>query len=240
MSSAGKLYIVSTPIGNLEDITLRALEVLKQVDLVAAEDTRRTKILLDRFQITTRLTSYHSFNEHHRTAALVRDIIDGKSVALVSDAGTPCVADPGYLLMRDAVAAGIEPIIIPGVSALTFAVSASGLPSDRFTFYGFLPVKSGRKQKLLEEIRDRGHTAVVFESPFRIAKTLLSIREFIGPECRLAVVREATKMHEEILRGTAAEVVEKTATRDWKGEFVLVISPAESTKKTANDEDDDL
>jgi len=238
--TAGKLYIVATPIGNLEDITLRALNVLKEVDVIAAEDTRRTKILLDRFQISTRLVSYHIFNEHHRTAALIRDILGGTKLALVSDAGTPCIADPGYLLMRDAVAAGIEPVIVPGVSALTFSVSASGLPSDRFAFYGFLPVKAGRKQKLLEEIKARGETAVLFESPFRIAKTLAAVRDFIGPDCRLAVVREATKVHEEILRGTAAELATLAEGRDWKGEFVLVVSPLESAKKSSNAEEDDL
>lgn len=240
MTADGKLYIVTTPIGNLEDITLRALNVLRGADLIAAEDTRRTKILLDRYELTTRLTSYHSFNEHRRTAALIADILAGSKVALVTDAGTPCVADPGFLLVRDAVAAGIEPEIIPGVSALTFAISASGLPSDRFTFYGFLPVKQGRKQKLLEEIRDCGHTAVVFESPFRIAKTLVAIRDHIGPDFRVAVVREATKIHEEIIRGRAADVEESTRERSWKGEFVIVIAPEESRKNSSNQEDEDL
>lgn len=240
MSAAGKLYIVSTPIGNLEDITMRALNVLREVDMIAAEDTRRTRVLLDRFGLATRMTSYHSFNEHRRTASLLETILNGGKVALVTDAGTPCVADPGYLLIRDAVEAGIEPEIIPGVSALTFAISASGLPSDRFTFYGFLPVKSGRRQKLMEEIRDRGHTAVVFESPFRIDKALTAIRDFIGSDCRVAVIREATKMHEEVLRGQAGELVEKVVGRKWKGELVIVISPSETEKNSAKQEEDDL
>jgi len=236
--SSGKLYIVTTPIGNLEDITLRALTVLKEADIIAAEDTRRTRILLDHFQFSTRLVSYHIFNEHQRTAELVRQIQEGAKIALVSDAGTPCIADPGYLLVRDAVAAGIEPVIVPGVSALTFAISASGLPSDKFTFYGFLPVKSGRKQKLLESIRDRGETAVLYESPFRIPQTLAAIAATVGPDARLAVIREATKLHEEILRGTAGELA--ALNRTWKGEFVIVISPPDSPKKPINREEEDL
>jgi 16S rRNA (cytidine1402-2'-O)-methyltransferase len=223
--SAGKLYIVATPIGNLGDVTLRTLEILKSVDLIAAEDTRRTRKLLNHFEIPTRTISYHSHNEHRKTAELLEQVADGLKLALVSDAGMPCIADPGFLLVREAVKYGIEPEIIPGVSSLTFAIAASGMPSDRFTFYGFLPVKPGKKQKILEEIKSNAHTAVVFESPYRISKTLLAISEVIGADTAVAVVREATKLHEEVLRGGASELYETHRERNWKGEFVLVIAP---------------
>ncbi len=224
-TDGGKLYIVATPIGNLEDITLRTLNILKSVDLIAAEDTRRTRKLLTHFEISTRTISYHSYNEHRKTAELLEQVANGLKLALVSDAGMPCIADPGYLLVRDAVDYGIEPEIIPGVSALTFAVAASGLPSDRFTFYGFLPVKPGKKAKVLEAIKDSEHTGVVFESPYRIEKALQAITDTLGPDTPIALVREATKIHEEVLRGPAGELLESTKGRNWKGEFVIVISP---------------
>ena len=188
-SPSGKLYIVATPIGNLEDITLRALRVLKEADLILAEDTRRTAILLQHFDIKKPLESYHIFNEHARTPALIRRIQDGLTAALVSDAGTPCIADPGFMLIRAAVEAGIEPVIIPGVSALTFAISASALPSDHFTFHGFVPVKSGRRRAELERIAADKRTAVVFESPFRIAKLLAEVSEIVGPDALQQPVR---------------------------------------------------
>ena len=215
---AGTLYLVSTPIGNLEDITLRALSVLKQVDLVAAEDTRHTRELLAHFDIHTRLVSCHAFNEHGKVAELVEQVKNGLSVALVSDAGTPSVADPGFLLVRTAVEQGVEPTVIPGVSALTFAVTASALPVDKFSFRAFAPVKSGQKDKFLREMLDSGMTNFFFESPYRISKTLAAIAE-IAPECRLALIREATKFHEEIIRGSAAELA--AIKREWKGEFVI-------------------
>lgn len=222
-AASGTLYIVATPIGNLEDITLRALRVLKEADLILAEDTRRTAILLQHFDIKKPLESYHIFNEHARTPALIRRIRDGLKAALVSDAGTPCIADPGFMLVRAAVEAGIEPVIIPGVSALTFSISASALPSDHFNFHGFVPVKSGRRRAELERIAADRRTAVVFESPFRIAKLLAEVAEIIGPETPLALVREATKVHEQILRGPAARLAEQAKNVTWKGECVLVI-----------------
>ena len=222
-AASGTLYIVATPIGNLEDITLRALRVLKEADLILAEDTRRTAILLQHFDIKKPLESYHIFNEHARTPALIRRIQDGLNAALVSDAGTPCIADPGFMLVRAAVEAGIEPVIIPGVSALTFSISASALPSDHFNFHGFIPVKSGRRRAELERIAADKRTAVVFESPFRIAKLLAEVSEIIGPETPLALVREATKVHEQILRGPAAKLAEQAKNVNWKGECVLVI-----------------
>ena len=228
---SGVLYIVATPIGNLEDITLRALRVLREADLILAEDTRRTAILLQHFDIHKPLESYHIFNEHAR---------DGLTAALVSDAGTPCIADPGFMLIRAAVEAGIEPVIIPGVSALTFAVSASALPSDHFTFHGFVPVKSGRRRAELERIASDRRTAVVFESPFRIAKLLAEVAEIVGPATPVALVREATKIHEQILRGNAADLAEQAKKVNWKGECVLVIDARDAAEReqAAVQEDD--
>lgn len=202
MSTEGKLYLVSTPIGNLEDITLRALSVLKSVDLIAAEDTRHTRQLLSHFDIHTRLVSFHAFNEHRKAEGLIGQILGGLKVASVSDAGTPSVADPGFYLVREAVRNGIVPEVIPGVSAVTFAVTASALPVDKFAFLGFPPVKSGRRRKFFEAIREENKTVFFFESPHRIAKTLPELAEIVGPEAQIAIVREATKLHEEVLRGT--------------------------------------
>lgn len=221
----GGLFLVATPIGNLEDITLRALRVLREADVIYAEDTRRTRILLDKYEISKHLESYHIFNEHGRTPELLARVLRGEKVVLVSDAGMPCIADPGFLLVRSAVEVGIHPVIIPGVSALTFSVAASGLPSDSFTFCGFLPVKSGRRNSALRRIAEEGRTAVMFESPFRIGKLLGEIQDLMGPETKVAVVREATKIHEEVLRGTVADVLNQTSGRAWKGEIVLVVHP---------------
>ena len=221
----GTLYLVSTPIGNLEDMTFRAVNVLRSCDVIFAEDTRRTKILLARYEISRRLESYHSFNEHGRTPELLARVKAGEKIALVTDAGTPCVADPGFLLVREAVKAGIEPQIIPGVSSLTFAVAASALPSDKFAFYGFLPVKSGRRSARIAEIAAENKSVVIFESPYRLTKLLGELCEALGPEAHVAVIREATKIHEEVLRGSLGEVTRKTANRSWKGECVVVVSP---------------
>ena len=236
-TASGTLSIVATPIGNLEDITLRALRVLKEADLILAEDTRRTAILLQHFDIKKPLESYHIFNEHARTPALIRRIRNGLNAALVSDAGTPCIADPGFMLIRAAVEAGIEPIIIPGVSALTFAISASALPSDHFTFHGFLPVKSGRRRAAIERIASDKRTAVVFESPFRIARLLAEVAEIIGPDTPLALIREATKIHEQILRGPASLLAEQAKKVNWKGECVLVIDARDPSDRAAESED---
>ena len=221
---SGKLYLVSTPIGNLEDITLRALRVLKEVDLVAAEDTRHTRQLLTHFDIHAKLESFHAFNEHDRAAKLAERVAEGLTLALVSDAGTPSVADPGFLLVREALKLGIEPVVIPGVSAVTFAVTASGLPVDKFSFRNFAPVKPGKRRKFFESIRDAGETVFFFESPYRVAKALAEIAEVVGPDAQLALVREATKLHEEVLRGSAAELA--ALKREWKGEFVIGVHAA--------------
>jgi len=223
-ASAGALYLVATPIGNLEDITLRALRTLKECDVVFAEDTRRTRILLDRYEIRKRLESYHAFNERGRTPELISRALAGEKVAVVTDAGTPCVADPGFLLVREALKAGLAPEIIPGVSSLTFAIAASGLPSERFAFYGFLPVKSGRRGECLSMIAAEDKSAVIFESPFRVAKLLGELAERLPGDTQAAVVREATKIHEEILRGPISELAALAAKRTWKGECVVVVS----------------
>jgi 16S rRNA (cytidine1402-2'-O)-methyltransferase len=223
--TAGKLYIVSTPIGNLDDITCRALDVLRSVDLIAAEDTRHTRKLLSHFDIHVKLCSFHTHNEHHKVAGLIDNIRSGMKVAMVSDARTPSVADPGFLLVREALAAGIEPEIIPGVSAVTFAVTASGLPVDKFAFYGFPPVKSGRRRSFFERIATEDKTVIIFESPHRIEKALGNICEVIGDQTPVAVVREATKLHEEILRAPVGELLVRNKDRNWKGECVIVISP---------------
>jgi len=218
---AGKLYVVSTPIGNLQDMTLRALDVLKSVDMVAAEDTRHTRQLLSHFDIHVRLESFHIFNEHSKVEELLEQVRNGLNIALVSDAGTPSVADPGFLLVREAVKAGIEPVVIPGVSAVTFAVTASGLPVDRFAFRAFVPNKPGRRRRFFEELATANCTVFFFESPFRIGKMLSELAELYGDRAQMAMIREATKVHEEVLRGTPAELA--VLKREWRGEFVIGI-----------------
>lgn len=222
---SGNLYIVSTPIGNLEDITLRALRILKEVDLIAAEDTRRTHKLISHYDIGTKLTSCHAFNEKRKTEDILDRVEGGMNVAVVSDCGTPAVSDPGFLIVREAVKRGIEPIVIPGPSSLTFAVAAAGLPVDSFVFYGFLPVKQGKRHKTISEISENSRTAVIFESPHRIARTLREIADLIGGDVPVAVIREATKIYEEVLRGGAEEILLNTEGKNWKGECVIVIAP---------------
>ena len=223
----GELYLIATPIGNLEDITLRALKVLQHVDVVAAEDTRQTRKLLSYFMIhNKRLESLHIHNERGKTAKLLERLrLENKSMAIVSDAGTPCIADPGFFTVREAVKLGIKVNIVPGVSAVTFAAVAAALPVDRFTFDGFVPVKSGRKTKFFEQIKEDDKTHIMFESPHRIAKTLIMIADVVGEDVSVAVIREATKVYEEILHGTAAELVEELQEKNWKGELVVVVSP---------------
>jgi 16S rRNA (cytidine1402-2'-O)-methyltransferase len=220
--NSGKLYIVTTPIGNLEDITLRALRVLKEVDFIAAEDTRRTAKLLNHFEIKTHLVSYHIHNEHRKTSEILEKVAGGMKVALVSDAGTPCIADPGFLMVREALKLGIEPEIIPGVSSLTFAVAAAGIPVDTFTFWGFLPIKKGKREKVLTKIAESGISGIIFESPYRIERLIEEIVEIIGAETDMVILREATKIHEEVLRGKAKDLVNMG--RKWKGEIVVIIS----------------
>jgi 16S rRNA (cytidine1402-2'-O)-methyltransferase len=222
------LYLVATPIGNLEDITLRALRVLREeATVIACEDTRQTQKLLDHFDIRTPLVSYYEHNEIPRSAELVERMLAGANVALVSDAGTPLVSDPGYRLVTAAVEAGITVVPIPGPCAAITALAASGLPTDDFRFAGFIPAKRGARQRFLEDIRLNKNSVVVYDSPHRIIETLEDISAVLGHR-RIALARELTKLHEEILRGTAAEVLAVLQARPViKGEITLVIAKAE-------------
>lgn len=225
MNTVGELYIVATPIGNLEDMTFRAVRVLKEVDIIAAEDTRKAMILLQKFEIPPKkIISHHVQNEHKTKGNIVNEVLQGKKVAVISEAGSPCVSDPGFLVIREALQNSIEPIFVPGVSALTFTAMASGLPSEKFTFWGFLPTKKGQRHRILGEIAESDVTAIIFESPMRVKRLVQEIMEFIGNECGVALIREATKMHEEVIRGGAAEVFEKIENRNLKGEFVVAVS----------------
>lgn len=223
----GKLVLVPTPIGNLKDITLRALEVLSAAGLILAEDTRVSRKLLDHFQISTPLRSFHTHNEHGLVEGLVERLQSGEQVALISDAGSPGISDPGFLLVRACVQAGIEVEALPGPTALIPALTLSGLPCDRFAFEGFLPVKKGR-QKRLEELAGSTRTMVFYESPFRILKTLQQFEEVFGPDRQVAVCRELTKIHEEVRRGSLQEVRTYFETHTVKGEFVIVLAGASS------------
>jgi 16S rRNA (cytidine1402-2'-O)-methyltransferase len=218
----GRLVVCPTPIGNLEDVTLRVLAALREADVVACEDTRRTRILLDRYGVKATLLSYHEHNEKARATELVRRMRDGAVVALVSDAGMPLVSDPGYVLVRACVAAGLPVEVLPGPSAAITALVASGLPGDEWRFHGFLPRKKG---ELRRELSEPGGTLVAFESPRRVPATLTLLAE-IEPAREVAVCRELTKAHEEIVRGTAAELAARYADAPPRGEVVLVIGPA--------------
>ena len=218
---AGTLFVVATPIGNLEDITVRALRILREVTLIAAEDTRRTAHLLARHAITTPTTSLHEHNESTKSASLVARLQRGDSVALVSDAGTPTVSDPGAELIRDAIAAGIRVEPIPGPSAVLAVLAASGLPTETFAFMGFPPTRSKDKTKWFDRLRSLGGTVVFFEAPYRIRETLVELQQAVG-DCPVAVGRELTKLHEELVRGHISEVL-KGLTSD-KGEFAVAVS----------------
>lgn len=225
----GALYLVSTPIGNLDDITLRAIRILGSVDLIAAEDTRKTKFLLDHLLITKPMLSYHSYNEARRTPELVAALDDGKSVALVTDAGTPGISDPAYGLINAALDHHVRVIPVPGASAVLPALIVSGLPTDRFVFEGFLPVKKGRKSKF-EQLLTEDRTIVIYESPFRIVKTIEEVLRYLG-ERRIAVIRELTKKFEEVIRGTASEVLEHMKKKVPRGEYVLVVGGAALSRR---------
>jgi 16S rRNA (cytidine1402-2'-O)-methyltransferase len=223
---AGLLYVVATPIGNLEDITYRAVRLLGEADLIACEDTRQTRKLLDHYQIHKPTVSYHEHNEMERTEELVARLITGETIALVSDAGMPLVSDPGYRLVHAAIDAGITVHPIPGASASLTALAASGLPTDAFHFAGFLPPKNGQRTKLLESLGAEQATLIFYEAPHRILETLEAIEAALGPRS-VVVARELTKVHEEFLRGTAAEIHAQLAARDaLKGEFTILIGKA--------------
>ncbi|CUU08952.1 16S rRNA (cytidine1402-2'-O)-methyltransferase [Candidatus Thermokryptus mobilis] len=218
----GTLYIVSTPIGNLSDITFRAVEVLKQVDLIACEDTRRTKILLEKFGLAKNLISYYNYNERQRAEEIIRELKSGKNVALVSDSGTPGISDPGFVLIKRAIEENITITPIPGPTAFVCALVGSGLPMDEFVFVGFLPHKKGRKTKL-KKLSEEERTVILYESPHRLIKTLNEILENFGDR-EIAVAKELTKIHEEFFRGKISEVLKKLTSDKIKGEFVIVIS----------------
>ncbi|HIY47438.1 MAG TPA: 16S rRNA (cytidine(1402)-2'-O)-methyltransferase [Candidatus Alistipes faecigallinarum] len=218
-----KLYIVPTPIGNLDDITLRAINVLRGVDFILAEDTRTSSVLLKHLGIEKRLYAHHKFNEHATVAAVAAEIAAGRDAALISDAGTPGISDPGFLLVRTCVEAGIEVETLPGATALIPALVQSGFPCDRFCFEGFLPQKKGR-MKHLQALADEERTMVFYESPYRVVKCLEQFAETFGADRRISVSRELTKKFEQTLRGTVAELLEHFWTTEPKGEFVIVVS----------------
>lgn len=219
----GILYIVPTPVGNMEDMTLRAIRILKEADVVLAEDTRTTGILLKHFDIHNHLMSHHKFNEHGTSAAVVERLKAGQTVALVSDAGTPGISDPGFFLVREAAKAGITVQTLPGATACIPAIVNSGLPCDRFCFEGFLPQKKGRKTRL-ESLAEETRTMVFYESPYRLVKTLVQLAEAFGGDRQACVCREISKMFEESVRGTLSELADHFAQTAPKGEIVVVVA----------------
>ncbi|MBP9927133.1 MAG: 16S rRNA (cytidine(1402)-2'-O)-methyltransferase [Cyclobacteriaceae bacterium] len=223
---ATSLYLVPTPIGNLADITLRALDVLKTVDTILAEDTRTSGFLLKHYEISKPLQSFHIFNEHKTLAGLISRMQQGEVMALISDAGTPGISDPGFLLVREALKAGLKIDCLPGATALIPALVKSGFPTDRFAFEGFLPHKKGR-QTMLKKLSEEDRTIVLYESPHRLIKTLEQLIAFFGPERLVSVSRELTKFHEETKTGTVTEVLEHFKQKDVKGEIVMVINGKE-------------
>lgn len=230
----GKLYIVPTPIGNLEDITFRALKVLKEVSLILAEDTRTSSFLLKHFQITTPLQSHHKFNEHRTVEQVAQRIEAGESVALISDAGTPGISDPGFLLVRTCVDKGVAVECLPGATAFVPALVASGLPCDRFLFEGFLPQKKGRNKRI-EALKEEVRTIVFYESPYRLVKLLQQLAEILGPDRKASVSRELTKLHEENARGTITELAKYFEKKGVKGEIVVVV---EGKVRVKNEKDE--
>lgn len=223
MGGPGKLYVVATPIGNLEDITFRAVRILSEVSLIAAEDTRRTRILLKHYDIRTPLTSLYEQNESIKAPFLVGKIKDGQNIACVTDAGTPAISDPGYLLIRHALEAGVEIVPIPGPSALITALSVSGLPMDHFVFQGFLPDKKGNKKAMLLSIKDDPRTQIFYESPNRLLVTLQDIMALMGNRF-VVVARELTKIYEEVVRGNMADVIHGFEGKTVKGEITLIVA----------------
>ena len=217
-----KLYIVPTPIGNLEDITLRAIRVLKEVDLILAEDTRTSGKLLKHFEIGTQMYSHHMHNEHKMVDSIVKRIKAGETIALISDAGTPAISDPGFLLTRACVENGIEVDCLPGATAFVPALVNSGLPNDKFVFEGFLPVKKGRQTRLIL-LAEETRTIIFYESPHKIIKTLTQFAEYFGEDRQVSVSREMTKLYEETIRGTVKEVLAHFENKAPKGEFVVIV-----------------
>jgi 16S rRNA (cytidine1402-2'-O)-methyltransferase len=228
-----KLYIIPTPIGNMEDMTIRAIRILKEVDTILAEDTRTSSVLLRHFGITSHLQSHHKFNEHKTAVQIAERIIKGEKIALISDAGTPGISDPGFLLVRTCIEKGIDVETLPGSTAFIPALINSGLPCDKFCFEGFLPLKKGR-QKRLKELAEEYRTMVFYESPYRLIKTLEQFLEYFGPERTVSISREISKIHEENVRGTLFEILAHFKSKTVKGEIVIVLEG--SAKKEKPDE----
>jgi len=228
----GTLYIVATPIGNLEDMTFRAVRTLKEVDLIAAEDTRHSRKLLNHYGISTRMTPYHDHNEQLKTDYLLEKLLEGLNIALITDAGTPCIADPGYRIAKAAKEKGIKTVPIPGASAIVAALSASGLPSDRFAFEGFLPPKQGKRKGRLAELKNADRVIIFYEAPHRLAATLADMAEVMGAR-NTVVAREITKIHEEFRPGTPAELLAHYTKQQVKGEVVILLSTAAEPDSTA-------
>ena len=226
----GMLYIVPTPVGNMEDITLRALRILKEADLVLAEDTRTSGVLLKHYDIKNHLIAHHKFNEHGTAAGVVERLKSGQTVALISDAGTPGISDPGFYLAREAARTGITVQTLPGATACIPAIVSSGLPCDRFCFEGFLPQKKGRLSHL-ESLKDETRTMIFYESPYRVLKTLQQFRDIFGGERQVSVAREISKLHEEHVRGTLDEAVAHFEETEPRGEFVIVLAGKENKKQ---------
>ena len=226
----GILYIVPTPVGNMEDITLRAIRILKEADLILAEDTRTSGILLKHYDIKNHLMSHHKFNEHGTAAGIVERLKGGQTIALISDAGTPGISDPGFYLIREAIAAGIKVQTLPGATAFVPALVSSGLPDERFCFEGFLPQKKGRKTRL-ESLADEERTMIFYESPYRVVKTLEQFVEFFGADRQVSCCREISKIHEESVRGTLEEVIAHFKEKEPKGEFVIVLAGKKDHKQ---------
>ena len=231
----GILYIVPTPVGNMEDMTFRAVRILKEVDLVLAEDTRTSGILLKHYDIKNALMSHHKFNEHGTSAGVVNRLLAGENVALISDAGTPGISDPGFFLVREAVRAGVEVQCLPGATAFVPALVSSGLPCDRFAFEGFLPQKKGRQTKL-ESLKDEARTMIFYESPYRLVKTLEQFAEVYGGERQVSVCREISKVHEESVRGSLDEVIAHFKEKEPKGEIVIILAGCDEKPKASKKE----
>lgn len=222
----GKLYIVPTPVGNLEDITLRALRILKEVDFILAEDTRTSAKLLNHYEIKKPLLSHHKFNEHKTVESVVNKILAGQTAALISDAGTPCISDPGFLLSRECIKQNVEVDCLPGATAFVPALVMSGFPNEKFCFEGFLPQKKGRQTRL-KTLSEETRTMIFYESPHRLVKTLQQFAEYFGNERKVAVVREISKIHQEAKRGIVTELIEYYTQKEPKGEIVIIVSGKE-------------
>jgi 16S rRNA (cytidine1402-2'-O)-methyltransferase len=229
-----KLIVVPTPVGNLEDMTFRAIRVLKEADLILAEDTRTTGILLKHYEIQNRLQSHHKFNEHKTIEQVTERIKAGENIALVSDAGTPAISDPGFLLVRACVRKGIEVECLPGATAFIPALVVSGLPNDRFCFEGFLPVKKGRQTRI-QEIAGEERTTILYESPFRLIKTLTRLSDICGKDRSVSISREISKRFEETVRGNLEEAIRYFSAKEPKGEFVIILEGRKCPEKTVND-----